>query len=107
MSYTVKAYDNYEVPNPCWMTQGTFETAAEAVALAHRVIRESLERLYQANRKPDAAGLRMAYLCHGEVPAIFSEPEVPFDPYEAVEWHIREITGEMTWGRGESDRSAA
>ena len=29
----------------------------------------------------------------GEVPSIFREPKVPFNAFEAVRWHIEEITG--------------
>jgi hypothetical protein len=89
--YTVAAYDNFEIP-PRWIDKAEFDTAPEAVACAHRVIRQSLEGLCKANRKPDAEGLKVAYLCHGEVPSIFGEPKVDFDPYRAVDWHVRQIT---------------
>lgn len=90
--YTVSAYDNWEIPEPFWIDEGEFDSAAEAIACAHRVISKSLESLYQANRKPDAERLRMAYLCFGEVPSIFGEPRVAFDTYKAVDWHIQAIT---------------
>lgn len=93
--YAVSAYDNWDIPKPRWLDVGTFDSAADAVACAHGVIRESLESLYRAkrHRDPSAEGLRMAYLCFGEVPSIFGEPRVAFDAYNAVDWHVRAITG--------------
>ena len=92
MAYTVSAYENSEIPEPRWLDAGTFDSAEDVVACAHRIIRKSLEALYQANRKPLAAGLYRAYLCYGEVPSLFGEPHIAFDAHEAVDWHIRAIT---------------
>jgi hypothetical protein len=89
--YTVSAYDNFEIPEPLWIDYGHFEDAAEAVACANGIIRKSLDGLYQANRRPDAEGLKMAYLCHGIVASVFGEPKADFDTYRAVDWHIAQI----------------
>jgi hypothetical protein len=48
MTYTVGSYENTEIPK--LVGEVTFETEAEALACAHRVIRESLEALYCENR---------------------------------------------------------
>ena len=67
------------------------------MACANRIVRRSLKSLYLANHKPDAQGLYGAYLSFGDVPSVFGEPKVRYDPYVAVEWEIRKITAEKDW----------
>jgi len=38
-----------------------------------------------------------AYLSFGDVPSVFGEPKVRYDPYVAVEWETRKLTGEKDW----------
>jgi hypothetical protein len=93
MTYTVGSYENTEIPR--LVRDATFETEAEALACAHRVIRGSLEVLFRDNkhRDPSALGLLTLYLSRGLVPWIFGEPEASFDVCRAIDWHIRRITG--------------
>jgi hypothetical protein len=92
--YRVESYDAYDIPDLHWYHQGEFDTAAEALRCAQNVVRGSLEGLYRANKRPDAEGLMMAYLCHGEVPSIFGEPKVDFHAYHFAAEHIAKI---MAW----------
>ena len=95
--YTVSAYDNWEIPNPRFLDEGTFRTPAEAVAAAEAIIRKSLEDLHQENGTPNAKRLMSAYLSFGEVPSIFEDdgdPRVIFRPYVRVRRLIEQITGE-------------
>jgi hypothetical protein len=89
--YKVESYDAYDIPDPHWIKAGEFDTPGEALACAHSIVRWSLERLYAKNR-PDAERLFLLYHCAGEVPSIFGEPKVPFDPYLAAKWYARAIT---------------
>jgi hypothetical protein len=89
--YVVSAYAADEIPNPRWLDAGEFDTQAEALELAHRIVRQSLLELYHASRRPDAEGLFEAYLAFGECPAIFGSPAVRFNAFEAARWHARAI----------------
>ena len=91
--YKVESYDAYDIPDSHWIKSGEFDTAQEALVREHRTIRCSLETLWHLNKKPDADGLMSCYRGAGEVPSIFGEPKVPFNAFEAVRWHIEEITG--------------
>jgi hypothetical protein len=95
--YTVSAYENSEIPDPRWLDQGTFETAADAIACAEGVIHRSLQQLYQQNKKPNAERLLSAFRCYGEVASIFEDegdPPVAFDTYARVRREIHRLTGE-------------
>jgi hypothetical protein len=93
--YKVESYDAYDIPEPHWIKAGEFDTAEEALVRAHLIIRCSLETLWHLNKKPDADRLMSCYRGVGEVPSIFGEPKVPFNAFEAVRWHIEEITGSL------------
>jgi len=90
--YTVSAYDRWEYPDDSWDDRGEFDSAAEAIACANRVVRKSLEHLRRQKPKADAEELLNQYHHFGEVPLIRGEPKVPFDTRKAVEWHIRQMT---------------
>ena len=62
--YIVSAYENSEIPEPCWIDEGGFDAA---------------------------------YLSYGEVPAIFNDEGLKFEPYKYVYRCIRELTGESEW----------
>jgi hypothetical protein len=89
--YKVASYENSDLPEPRWLDAGEFDTPGEALVCAHRIIRASLKGLYHANRGPGAEGLLMAYRCYGPVPAIFGEPRITFDPYQAARGHARAL----------------
>ena len=89
--YVVASYAANEIPEHFWIDQGEFDAPGEALECAHKIVRQSLQELHQANRRPDAERLLQAFHCHGEVPAIFGEPHVPFNPYKAAKWHARAI----------------
>jgi hypothetical protein len=91
--YTVSCYDRWEYPDADWYDKGAFDSPAEAIACANRVIRESLEDLHRQHPKADAQGLRSLYASFGEAPVIVGEPRVLFTASEAARWHIRKITG--------------
>jgi hypothetical protein len=95
--YTVSAYENSEIPDTRWLDQGTFATAADAIACAEGIIRKSLESLHRQNKRPGAESLRLAYACYGEVPSVFNDdgdPPALFDTYSRVRRQIEQITGE-------------
>jgi hypothetical protein len=92
--YRVESYDAYDIPDLHWYPQGEFDTAAEALRCAQSIVRGSVEGLYRANPKVDAAGLKLLYSSQGEKPSIFGEPKVDFDPHRAAEEHIARI---MAW----------
>jgi hypothetical protein len=92
--YTVSCYDRWEYPDDdCWYDQGEFDSPAEAIACANRVIRKSLEHLRQQKPRADAKKLLDQFHHFGEVPVIRGEPKVPFDPYLTARWYARAITG--------------
>jgi hypothetical protein len=91
--YTVSCYDRWEYPDDdAWYDRGEFDEASEAIALAHRVVRESLEHIRQQKPNADAEELRSMYASFGEAPVIVGEPRVPFNASEAARWHIRRMT---------------
>jgi hypothetical protein len=96
MRYHVESYESCEHPMH-WMSQGRFETAAEAVARADQVLRESLESLYRENcrhGKRGAEHLLSSFQCFGEMPAIFGEPKVAWSHIRRVRRMIELMTGE-------------
>jgi hypothetical protein len=91
--YTVSAYDRWEYPDAdSYDHRGEFDSAAEAIACANRVVRKSLEHLRRQKPNADADELLAQYHHFGEVPVIRGEPRVPFDTRTAVAWHIRQMT---------------
>jgi hypothetical protein len=92
--YRVESYAAYELPDPFWMKRGEFDTAAEALRCAQNIVCGSMEGLYSANPKLDAAGLRLAYASQGEKPSIFGEPRVEFDLCRTADEHVAKI---MAW----------
>ena len=95
MKYTVSAYENSEIPDPCWIDQGSFDSSDEAIRCAEAVIERSLATMYRPGMCADS--LRMNYLGYGEVPAVFNEQGLKFDPYVCVYRRIRELTGQSDW----------
>lgn len=93
--YTVSAYENSEIPNPFWIDEGTFDSADAAICCAHAVIDRSLAGFFEPGKS--AEDLRMHYMCYGEVPSIFNEQGLRFEPYVYVHRRIRELTGESEW----------
>jgi hypothetical protein len=97
VKYIVSAYENSEWPDPRWLDEGCFDNAAWAIGCAEGIIDRSLASLHSPGMS--AENLRLGYLCYGEVPSIFNEEELHFDPYAYVRRRIREMTGEMDWRR--------
>jgi hypothetical protein len=91
--YSVSAYENSEIPKSRWLDIGTFDSAVAALECARGVIHSSLEALHRANPQLDADGLRLTYLCYGEVPSIVGESRVAFSAYRV--W-IRTVARSLT-----------
>jgi hypothetical protein len=105
MKYTVSAYDNWEIPDPSWIDEGSFDSADEAIRCAQAVIDRSLAALYRPGMRADS--LLNGYLCGGEVPAIFNEQGLKFDPYVVVYRRIRELTSQLDWRPADRATKAA
>src|SRR5947208_14779121 len=103
--YTVLACSLSKL-HPRRVIAGSYESAAETLACAHRVIRHSLELLHHANPRSSPKELYRLYLCRGDVPVILGQPGIPFDADRAVEWDIQLITGRGRSGRSNSSLSA-
>ena len=93
--YIVSAYENSEIPEPCWIDEGGFDAADEAIRCAEAVVDRSLAGFFEPGMR--AEDLRRSYLCYGEVPAIFNDEGLKFETYEYVYRCIRELTGESEW----------
>src|SRR5437588_9592761 len=89
--YTVLACSLSKI-HPRRVVAGSYESTAEAVACANRVIRKSISSLCQQNYQPSRTELHQLYLYHGELPLILGEPGIPFDADRALDWQIRLFT---------------
>ena len=78
--YEVESYDMWDAPaERTHLRHGRFEVAGDALAVARAVVEKSL-RDHLGSAK-SAAGLRSSFSSYGEVPMIFGEPRVEFDPF--------------------------
>jgi hypothetical protein len=93
--YVVSAYENSEIPEPCWIDEGVFDSPDDAIRCAEGIIDRSLSGFFEPGM--GAKDLRSSYLCYGEVPAIFNNKGLKFETYEYVYRRIRELTGESDW----------
>lgn len=82
--YVVESYDNWDAPaERQHLKRGEFASAEEAIDGAFAVIEESLNNSAVA-KLATAKDVEDRYLSYGEVPMIFGDPEVRFDPYGYV-----------------------
>jgi hypothetical protein len=93
--YVVSAYENSEIPEPCWIDEGVFDSPDDAIRCAEGIVDRSLSGFFEPGMS--AEDLRSSYLCYGEVPAIFNDEGLKFETYEYVYRRIRELTGEGEW----------
>ena len=88
MSYTVETYEEFEsrsdtsVP-PRFLMVGKYETAEEAVEAAKSVIRKELAKFASSSSSLEDA--IHSYRIYGEIPVIFGDPKVKFNPLEFLE----------------------
>lgn len=81
MTYVVESYDNYDAPSDRrHLKHGEFQHGAEALAAAQRVIDKDLLSAIAGGKS--AAEALDQWRHFGEVPMIFGEPRIAFDPFE-------------------------
>jgi len=89
--YTILACSRSRI-HPRRVIAGSYESVADAVACANRVVRHSLELLHDKNPGASPDDLYRLYLLHGQLPLILGVPGIPFDHDRAVQWEIQLIT---------------
>lgn len=79
--YAVQSYDAYDAPGErTHEHHGPFELAEDAEGAARAIVEESLRSLL--NRAPsNSEELLSQFADFGEIPMIFGEPRVSFDPF--------------------------
>jgi hypothetical protein len=106
MSYIVESYDNYDAPSERrHLKHGEFQHGAEALAAAQRVIDKDLLSAITAGKS--AAEALELWRHFGEVPMIFGEPRIGFDPFEYAKRRAAELGKAKTPAPAELSRMLA
>jgi hypothetical protein len=85
--YTVETYDAYDDPaERRHLVMGGFDEADEALKCAKEIVDCFLSDQLGHGKSPEEA--RKMFSCYGEVPMIFGEPKINFNPFDYADERI-------------------